>query len=745
VPVWINEFHYDNSTANDPGEFIEIAATAGTDLTGWSIVLYNGGGTPTGQSYSTRSLTGLTLGNVTNGIGFLSLSYSNTVQNGSPDGIALVDNNGVVVQFLSYEGVMTASNGPATGMTSTDVGVAETNTTAPGSSLGLIGTGDEYSDFTWAVRTDDTPGGANVGQTFTAAGPVVPALSINDVSQDENTGVFTFTVTLSSPAPAGGVTFDIATANGTALAGSDYTANQATGVTIAEGQTSATFQVQVTGDADLEPNETFFVNVTNVVGATVPDGQGQGTIVNDDSPGAISVADVSYAEGDSGTTAGVFTLSRTGGSAGTVTVDYVITLPGGAGGADSSDVTATLTGTVTFLAGETSATIPFTINGDVTNEPNETFSVALSNPTGGATISDASGTATITNDDAPPAATIADAAIAEGASGVTYLSFTVTLTKPSVETVTFDYNTVANGTATPGSDYLTVSGQVSFAAGETVKTISVPIVGDQVPEANETFTILLSNPMGATVADGLATGTVTNDDGNAYFSLASGNFTETWSDTGRITADDNWSGVPHIVGYLGDLGDFGTGVDATTITGARRSAPSTSSPTRTRPAPPRAASPSSRSPTRRSASRARARPTRRASSSTWTRAAVRRARAGEPARSRRRHRQRAPADQRPVPDRSQRRMDQRTRRLFRRRDHGRKREPGDRARRDAARRREQRLDAADPHPHHQCRGQRRVGRHRRHRRLERSRAPSYSIADAAAFEGTGGDPRSPSP
>ncbi len=566
MAAWINEFHYDNSTANDPGEFIEIAATVGTDLTGWSIVLYNGGGTPTGQSYSTRSLTGLTLSNVTNGIGFVSLSYSNTVQNGSPDGIALVDNNNNVVQFLSYEGTMTASNGPASGMTSTDVGVAETNATAPGSSLGLIGTGDEYSDFTWAVRTDDTPGSANVGQTFTAAGPVTPSLSINDVSQDENTGTFTFTVTLSSAAPAGGVKFDLATADGTAFAASDYTSSQVTGVVIPEGQSTYQFQVQVTGDADLEPNETFFVNVTNVVGATVTDGQGQGTIVNDDSPGAISVADVTIGEGDSGTTPGAFTLTRSGGSAGTVTVDYTITLPGGAGGADSSDVSATLTGTVTFLAGETSATIPFTVNGDVTNEPNETFTVALSNPTGGATISDGSATATITNDDAPPAATIADASIAEGAQGVSYLTFTVTLSKSAIDPVTIDYAT-APGTAAAGSDFLSVSGQLSFAAGETVKTVTVPIVGDQVPEPSETFTVTLSNPTNATIADGSATGTIANDDGAAYYSLAAGTFSQDWSNTNQIVANDDWSGVPHIIGYLGNYtAEQPSGVDPRTLT-----------------------------------------------------------------------------------------------------------------------------------------------------------------------------------
>ncbi len=110
-------------------------------------------------------------------------------------------------------------------------------------------------------------------------------LSINDVNLaegDSGTTTFTFTVSLSSPAGAGGVTFDIATADGTAGQPGDYTQNSLTGQTIPAGSSTYTFDVLVNGETAVEPNETFFVNVTNVVGATVTDGQGQGTIQNDD-------------------------------------------------------------------------------------------------------------------------------------------------------------------------------------------------------------------------------------------------------------------------------------------------------------------------------------------------------------------------------------------------------------------------------------------------------------------------------
>ena len=128
-------------------------------------------------------------------------------------------------------------------------------------------------------------------------GPVTPILNINDVTQvetDAGTTTFTFTVSLTSPALVGGVTFDIGTADGTAQDGvpatedHDYVAKSETGRTITEGNVTAIFTVTVNGDTTNELNETFFVNVTNIVGATAGDVQGIGTISNDDF-GAIAV------------------------------------------------------------------------------------------------------------------------------------------------------------------------------------------------------------------------------------------------------------------------------------------------------------------------------------------------------------------------------------------------------------------------------------------------------------------------
>ncbi|MEL7359054.1 MAG: ExeM/NucH family extracellular endonuclease [Cyanobacteria bacterium J06560_6] len=159
--VFINEFHYDNEGA-DTGEFIEIAGPAGTDLTGWSIVLYNGNG---GSSYGTINLSG-TLTDQSNGYGFVVETFEG-IQNGSPDGIALVDNTGAVVEFLSYEGSFTAVGGPADGQTSLDIGVSEVGSTPVGESLQRTGTGAGAADFAFVAPAANTSGSVNTGQTFT--------------------------------------------------------------------------------------------------------------------------------------------------------------------------------------------------------------------------------------------------------------------------------------------------------------------------------------------------------------------------------------------------------------------------------------------------------------------------------------------------------------------------------------------------------------------------------------------------
>jgi uncharacterized protein len=165
--VFINEIHYDNAST-DTGEAIEVAGPSGTDLSGWSVVLYNG--TETRRNvYDTDLLSGV-LADQGGGFGTTALTYpTDGIQNGAPDGLALVDADGDVIQFLSYEGSFTAVGGPADGMTSTDIGVAEGSSTPVGHSLQLTGTGTSYGDFTWAAAAENF-GALNFGQTIGEGG-----------------------------------------------------------------------------------------------------------------------------------------------------------------------------------------------------------------------------------------------------------------------------------------------------------------------------------------------------------------------------------------------------------------------------------------------------------------------------------------------------------------------------------------------------------------------------------------------
>jgi predicted extracellular nuclease len=279
--VFINEIHYDDANADD-GEAIEIAGPAGTDLSGWTLELYNGNG---GGVYNTIALSGI-IPDQDDGFGTLSFLQSG-IQNGSPDGIALVSPLGQAVQFLSYEGTLTATSGAAQGQTSEDIGVSENNGTPEGTSLQLVGNGFVYDDFTWASSQAETFDAVNTGQDFAAANPA----------------------------------------------------------------------------------------------------------------GTLFIQDSSAAEGDSGTTAMTFNVFRVGGSTGAISVDYAVQIGSTIGFADSSDLDEFQIGTVNFADGEKFQTITIDINGDTVGEANEIFAVALTTPTGGATIGQRIGTGTILNDD----------------------------------------------------------------------------------------------------------------------------------------------------------------------------------------------------------------------------------------------------------------------------------------------------------------------------------------------------------
>jgi hypothetical protein len=199
---WINEFHYDNA-GTDTGEMIEVAGPAGTDLSGWTVVGYNGNG---GSSYATFPLSGV-LTDQQSGFGTKHV-FTGQIQNGGPDGLALVNPQGDVIEFLSYEGTMIASGGPADGMTSTDIGVEETFATPVGFSLQLTGTGSSSGDFSWSSPIPQTGSAVNTGQVFDSPWTDL-GFALAGVSGDPSlvgSGPFTdgstYTVSLTNAAPS---------------------------------------------------------------------------------------------------------------------------------------------------------------------------------------------------------------------------------------------------------------------------------------------------------------------------------------------------------------------------------------------------------------------------------------------------------------------------------------------------------------------------------------------------------------
>ncbi len=220
----------------------------------------------------------------------------------------------------------------------------------------------------------------------------------------------------------------------------------------------------------------------------------------------LSIDSVQQNEGNSGTTSFTFTVALSTSSSQTITAAYA-TADGTAMTADNDYQAAS--GTLTFAPGVTAQTIAVLVDGDTKNETDETFTVTLGGATG-AVIAQGTGVGTIVNDDPVPALSIGDVRLSGGSSGTTSFAFPVTLAQASGQTITVAYAT-ADGTATVAeNDYQASSGTLTFAPGDTSKSITVPVTGSTTAEADETFAVTLSNPTNATIARATGTGTITN-------------------------------------------------------------------------------------------------------------------------------------------------------------------------------------------------------------------------------------------
>jgi chitinase len=390
----------------------------------------------------------------------------------------------------------------------------------------------------------------------------LPVLSVNDVSVTEgNAGTTTATFTVSLSAASGNaVTFDWATAPGTAAAGTDYVSATG-GRTIAAAATSATIAVTVNGDTVDENNESFTVALTNPANATIGDGSGAGTITDNDPAPALSIGDVSVAEGNAGTTIATFTVSLSAASGRTITGDWS-TIDGNA--VQPTDY-ASGSGSLTFAPGDIGETLTVTVIGDALDETDESFIVTLSNPAN-ATIADGSATGTIVDDDPGSLLSVDDVSLAEGDAGTTTATFTVSLSAASGQTITVGWATGDDDAVQP-SDYTTGSGTLTFLPGDTSETLTVSVNGDPVAELDEAFRVILSGPSNATLGDPTGIGTIVDDELLPVIDVDEPTVAE---DTGSVTFSvslSHGSDSPVTVGWSTAAGTATDGSDFLAATG----------------------------------------------------------------------------------------------------------------------------------------------------------------------------------
>ncbi|MBD2443165.1 hypothetical protein H6G25_08115, partial [Dolichospermum sp. FACHB-1091] len=388
---------------------------------------------------------------------------------------------------------------PGTGKTITFAAGASTATLTIDPTADTIVEADETVALTLAAGT-----GYTIGTTTAVTGTITNddfptitlAVSPSSVTEDGTTNlVYTFTRT--------GATTSALTVNygitGTGDS-TDYTgAIPGTGktITFAAGASTATLTIDPTADTIVEADETVALTLAAGTGYTIGTTTAvTGTITNDDFP-TITLAASPSSVTEDGTTNLVYTFTRTGATTNALTVNYGIT-----GTGDSTDYTGAIPGTgktITFAAGSATATLTIDPTADTTFEADETVALTLAAGTGYTVGTTTAVTGTITNDDLVPNINLsANQTIVEGNTNPQNVTYSVTLSNTSAQTITVQYAT-ANGTAIAGSDYTSTSGTLTFNPGVTSQVINIPILNDSINEANETFSLTLNSPTNASL------------------------------------------------------------------------------------------------------------------------------------------------------------------------------------------------------------------------------------------------------
>ncbi len=347
----------------------------------------------------------------------------------------------------------------------------------------------------------DTSSGSDGGGTATD----LPNITVTGTSLAEgNSGTRNLIVTFTlDQVLTKDVSVAYTTVDGTAKAGSDYTAVSGT-ATVQKGNLVRSISIPIKGDTRFEADEVLYLDLSDATGVELTQARVPLTIENDDTL-RISAAPQSMVEGASGSQSLHFTVGLSQALEEPITISYLTRNLTASAGSDYQAAS----GTLTFAAGETSKGLDITLFGDVVVELDESFELVLSGPSG-LDVTGLTTTGTLINDDLA-LISISPAGVNEGNSGTTDLAFSVRLDHAVPSEVLVDYTTV-EGTATPGEDYQHTSGTLTFPAKVTSATIPVTLFGDTLTENSETFTVVLSNPRGASLGTASAIGTIGNDD-----------------------------------------------------------------------------------------------------------------------------------------------------------------------------------------------------------------------------------------
>ena len=387
----------------------------------------------------------------------------------------------------------------------------------------------------------DLPGVGTILDNDGAA-PVIKIANAGDVTEgNSGTTNATFVLTRNNTTSTQTMTVKYKTVDGTAKADRgtadkfDYAGTQTGSITFGAGAATANINIPVNGDVAKEGDEDFFVELISASNANISEVEGEdigkAVIKNDDTaPLNISVGDASASE-DKSIEFPVTLAARPGE---VVTVKYATS----DGTAKAATDYVAKSGTLTFAVDSNpTQKVEVALKEDTTDEPDETMTLTLSEPSATAAVQDGTATGTVVDNDSPPAASISDATANEGAGSKA--TFTVTLSAPSANEVKIDFTT-EDGTGDTGAkqpgDYTTTTQQLTFAPGETQKTVDVPVVDDNVSEDAETFSGKITSPDPAlvTVAKDTGTATIQDNDGTGDVSVADAAVSEGNSGTSNL-------------------------------------------------------------------------------------------------------------------------------------------------------------------------------------------------------------------